>query len=199
MSNITIERAGTTVVWDMRDRDHGVYTQANFRVFKHSIAGEEREGFYVSFNGEFAGLDHCWTHPGDDIVGFLRSISFDYAMGKLIDNGKSSLEDYQSMNDDYFEWLEETFEDDEDDFARELRWEIEMYSDNNNFLASSTADHIVEMATGGVIADKADEYYEEYAKYNPKTKYKHTYVYFWDKFWPVFVDAVEEYMKGRDK
>ena len=194
MSNITIERAETTVVWDIRDSAHGISTQATFKPFKW--ASNDHEGFCVSFNGEFAGLDHCWTHPGGDIVAFLRRLNFEYAMGKLIDHSVCCLEDKRSMNDDYFDWLEETFSDNEH-FVSELRSEIEPYA-NPTCLVSEMAEHFMDIEVGtGILFEMQDEYASAYRKYKPKTHYKYSFIYFWENIWPVFIDAVERYMKER--
>lgn len=200
MSNITIERAETTVVWDIRDSAHGVSTQATFKPFKRT--GNGHEGFCISFNGEFAGLDHCWTHPGRDIVAFLRQLEFDYAMNKLLGARHEDVFDTDAMNEEYFDWMRKAFESEEDgeDFVSEAE-DIVMMIGGEGEIAYETfngyMEYIASPSESAICWEMKERYNELIDSFKNKNHYKWIYTYFWESIWPVFVDAVEVHMKER--
>lgn len=202
MRDVNIKRSDT-VVWDIIDPDYGILTQATFKPLPRS----DHMGFHVSFNGDYAGLDHVWTHPGDDIPAFLRRIDFEYTMNKLLGERFNDVYDVDAMNDDYFEWLNATFEDVDGgwEFIEEVESVIEMYHLGNEFgartayeIMSVYIEHVAE-TENSVIWDMGEYYDEVIGSFKDENRYKKTYLHFWNTIWPLYIDAVTKYLHTTDQ
>lgn len=183
---ISIKPSSNIKCWDYYDDRRGVRTTITFKNLGP-------RGIYISFDGDFAGMCHGWSAPGDDIVEFLKRVDMDYVLGKMV-KPYVDLLDISAMNEEFYKYLNNVCHE-LDMGAVLLMAELEFATNGRDDELAS--DHLLYCFDFSGPLEKYEPVLDKCREYKEHFIFKWKYQYFWDNVWPAFVAEVEKCVNAK--
>lgn len=146
------------------------------------VAPNPRGGFYLTMTTSFGNFGYIWSAPGDDHMGFLKSLSRDYAMGKLTD-GKTEQFDSEATQKHLLSKIKDIYGRNADD-SRCARRDV-----NEFFNVTYRTQNEFQIAAMNQLSPFP---FREYEDLVGVTVFDIGLSHFWEKLWPLVLVEIEK-------
>lgn len=142
-------------------------------------------GFAITMTTSFGNFGYIWSHPGDDHLGFLKSLDMDYAMGKMVEDHETHEFDHEATHKAAKIAVKDMFEHEDDERRKKAEEAVKECFEGDHF---RDENHYADCAMSD-LSPFPFMYYEDI----PIEKvFKPQLQAFWEKLWPQVLAEIEK-------